>query len=61
MFALPPKNIIILRVQDNLVLVHVCKELICTENLRDFEKLVIVVVSMKERFLAEDLQRGENR
>jgi hypothetical protein len=51
----PPKNVVILRVEDDVVLVNVDEEFVGTKDFRDLDELVIVVVSVEERLLPEDL------
>ena len=53
--AVPAKQLIKLRVEADVVLVDVRVELFRAENLGDLHQLVIVVVPMEERLLAEDL------
>ena len=53
--AVPAEQLIELRVEANIVLVDVRVELFRAENLGDLHQLVIVVVPMEERLLAEDL------
>ena len=53
--AVPAEQLIKLRVEADVVLVDVRVELFRAENLGDLHQLVIVVVPMEERLLAEDL------
>jgi hypothetical protein len=48
------ENVIILRVQLDVVLVQVLKELLGSENLSNLDQLVGVAVSVEERLLAEN-------
>jgi hypothetical protein len=48
------KNIVVLRIKLNIVLVEVIKELLGSKNLGNLDELVGVGVSMEEGFLAED-------
>lgn len=47
------ENLVILRVQLNIVLVQVLEELLCSEHLCNLHKLVGVAVTVEERFLSE--------
>ena len=49
-------QVIVLRVESNIVLLDVLIQTLGTENLRDLDQLVIVVMPMEERLLAEDLK-----
>lgn len=51
------KNTIKVRVQLKIIRIEVVKEFLRTENLCNLYQLVVVVVSVKERFLAEDHSR----
>ena len=53
--GVPAEQLIKLRVEADVVLVDVRVELFRAENLGDLHQLVIVVVPMEERLLAEDL------
>ena len=46
-----------MRVQSNVVLVNVLVETFRSKDLRNLDQLVIVVVSVEERLLAEDLHQ----
>jgi hypothetical protein len=48
------EDIIILRVQLNVVLVQIFKELLSSQNLGNLDQLVRVAVAMEEGLLAED-------
>lgn len=51
----PSKNLIVLRVQGNVVFFQVVIQVICAQDLRNLDQLVIIVVTMEERLLPEDL------
>lgn len=55
----PRQEIVILRVQLDIVLVQVFEKLIGTKNLGDFDKLVGVAVSMEKRLFPEN-HRGKH-
>jgi len=59
LFGLSGKNVVVLRIELNVILVQVIKELLSTQDLRDLNELVRVAVSMKERLFAED-HRGKH-
>lgn len=48
------ENVIVLRIQLNVVLVQVLEELLGAKNLGNLDQLVGVAVSVEERLLAED-------
>lgn len=48
------EDIVVLRVQFNVILVQVLKELLGTKNLGDLDQLVRVATSVEERLLTED-------
>lgn len=48
------KNVVVLRVELNLVLVQVVEEIVGAQNLGDLDELVRVAVAVEERLLAED-------
>lgn len=59
--TLPSKYVVILLVKLNVVFVQVCKQFIGAEHASDLDQLVIIVVAMEERLLAEDLSKEENQ
>lgn len=58
--GIPSKQLIILRIEPYAVLVDVCIQFIRAQNLGNLDKLIIVIMTMEERFLPENLTR-ENR
>jgi hypothetical protein len=48
------EDVVVLRVQLNIVLIQVFKELLGTKNLGNLDQLVGVAVSVEERLFAED-------
>lgn len=59
LLRVPRQEIVILRVQLDIVLVQVLEELIGTKNLGDLNELIGVAVSMEEWLLPED-HRGKH-
>lgn len=53
------QDVVVLRVELDLVLVDVVKEVVGAEHLGDLDELVGVAVAVEERFLAED-HRGKH-
>jgi hypothetical protein len=51
----PSEDVVVLRVEVDIVFLEVGVQLVRPEHLRDFDQLVVVVVAVKERLLAEDL------
>ena len=49
------EELVVLRIKGNVVLVYVLIQAVSAQNLGDLHQLVIVVVPMEERLLAEDL------
>lgn len=54
-----PKDLIILRVQGNVVFLDVLVQPFCAEYLSDLDELVVVVMTVEEWFLSEDLGHAE--
>lgn len=54
---MPSENLVILRIQGNIVLFEIVIQVICPKDLRDLDQLVIVVMTMEEGFLPEDLEK----
>ena len=54
---MPYENLVILRIQGNIVLFEIVIQVICPEDLRDLDQLVIVIMTMEEGFLPEDLEK----
>jgi hypothetical protein len=52
------KNVIVLGIQFDVVLLEIGIEFLSAKNLGDLHKLVIVVMSMEEWFLPKDLERA---
>ena len=48
------ENVVVLRVELNLVFVNILKQLICAEDLCDLNKLVGVALTVEEGLFAED-------
>lgn len=49
------ENLVVLNIQLQVVLLQVSKQLVSAQNAGNLDKLVVVVVSVEERLLAEDL------
>lgn len=49
-----PEDVIVLRIELNLVLVEIVEKVISAEDLGDLDKLVGVALSVEERLLSED-------
>ena len=52
---IPSKNLIILRVQFNFVFLKVEEQFVGAKHFRDFHKLIVIVMTMEEGLLPEDL------
>jgi hypothetical protein len=52
---LPPQDIIVLCVELDIVFLEIGIKFVGAQDFCDFDQLVIVVVTMEERLLAEDL------
>ena len=48
------EEIIILCIEFDVVFLNILKQLVCSKDLGDFDELIIIIVTMEERFLAED-------
>jgi hypothetical protein len=48
------KDVVIVGVKGNVVLINVSIELISTENFSNFNKLIIIVLALEEGFLLEN-------
>ena len=49
-----PQDVIVLRIELNVVAIEVFEQVICAQDFRDFNKLVRVAVAVEEGFFAED-------
>lgn len=56
----PRQDLVVLRVQLDVILVQVFEEFLGSKDLGDLHQLIGVAVAVEERFLAED-HRGEHR
>lgn len=52
----PSKQLIVLRIQFDAVLVDVCVKLVSAEDLGDLHKLVVVIMTVEEWLFTKDLQ-----
>ena len=50
------ENLVILNIQLQVVLLQVSKQLVSAQNAGNLDKLIVVVVSVEERLLAENLR-----
>ena len=57
----PSKKFVILWIKTNVVLVNVGIQLVGSQNLGDFDKLIVVVVSVEKWFFTEYLQMQMTR
>lgn len=48
------KDVVIVRVEGHVVLVNVGIKLVCTKDLGDFHKLVVIVLALEEGFFLEN-------
>ena len=56
---LPSKDIIVLRVKTNVIFLYVSIQIIRSQNFGNFDQLIIIIMSMEERFFAENLVKVE--
>lgn len=54
---IPAKDIVILSVELDIILLKVAEQLICTQDFGNLHQLVVIIVSVEEWLLAEDLYR----
>ena len=53
--GVPSENLVVLRVQFNLIFFKVEEQLVCAKNFRNFHELIIIVMSVEEWLFSEDL------
>ncbi len=58
---LRPKELVVLWVQGDVILIYVLVKTVGAQHLRDLDQLVVVVVPVEERLLTEDLERRKAR
>ena len=51
----PSQNLIVLSIELDIIFFKVCIQLICTQDLGDLHKLVVVVVAVEKGFFSENL------
>jgi hypothetical protein len=54
---IPSKNVVILRIQRNIILFYIGEEFIRSQHLGDLNQLVIVIMAMEEGLLPENLHQ----
>ena len=52
----PSQKLVVLRIEANAVFLDVRIKIVSAQDLGDLDKLVVIVVAMEERFLAEYLE-----
>ena len=50
-----PKDFVVLRVQRDVIFLDILVQTFCAKDFRDFDELVVVVMTVEERLLSEDL------
>lgn len=55
--SIPSKQFVVLRIQPDIVLFNVRIKIISAQDFGDFDELIVIVVSVEEGLLAEDLLR----
>ena len=55
------KDLVIGRVEFNVIFFQVCIEFVCAQHLCDFDKLIIVVMAMEKGLLSENLCKYVSR
>jgi hypothetical protein len=61
--GVPSKQLIIMRIQLNIIFINISIQLISSKDLSNLDELIVIVVSMEKRLLAENLHResGESQ
>ena len=51
----PAQNAIVPMIQSYAILIDVCKQIICAQNSRDLDKLIVVVLTVEKGLFAKNL------